>query len=162
VKHYGMAGLALAGLMCLSSCGGADFPCVGATSGGTGGAPEDPAPSSGGTVATGGVRATGGDRNTGGRVGVAGKPSDTGGAQGYPDSGSEAPDANRTPIDPVLACRDMGARFCCGVEEADGQIYSIASCPSCQYGACCTGPGTSPYAGACSCLFPIKDGFGCR
>jgi hypothetical protein len=145
---------------CLS-CGGADPPCAGGVAFGDGGQAGSSISSSGGGGG-GGARSTGGVHATGGKSGVAGKPVNTGGAPSYSDSGASAPDVVRVPIDPVLACMDMGASFCCGTEEADGHIYSVVSCPSCQDGACCTGPGASPYAGACSCLFPLKNGFGCR
>jgi hypothetical protein len=107
--------------------------------------------SGGAHVASGGAAGSSGGAGTGG-AGVEG---------GVP----EPPDAGRTPVDPVLACRAQGGSFCCGKREADGHIYSVTVCPDCTDGACCVDPGQIPYnpfAGVCGCLFSMPPGFGCK
>jgi hypothetical protein len=144
----------------LTCCSGSVFTqCYSCPSDGdAGGAP----------VTSGGMPGSGGAAGAGGHAGASGGASPASGgsagvaATGGAGGGPEPPDAGRTPIDPVLACRAQGGSFCCGKEEADGHIYSVTICPDCGEGACCNGPGKSPYAGACGCLFQMTNGFGCQ
>jgi hypothetical protein len=160
ISKFAIGVLCLILVWLLTCCSGSEFTqcyrCL--AEGGAGAA----------VVTSSGKPGSGGALGTGGRVAASGGTSPTtGGSAGIPSSGGEGgdlapPDAGRTPVDPVLACRAKGGDFCCGKEETDGHIYDVAVCPDCGEGACCLGPGKSPYAGVCGCLFQMPPGFGCQ